>query len=142
MALSAIGLVEDLIVHHSASPLETTFEEIVSWHTDAKPDGRGWAAIAYHHVVLADGTIRKGRELAQRGAHAPPNRGRIGVCLIGDNTVEGRGWTIAQIATLRRYVDACRLLFPGIRVRGHGDAMPGHTLCPGLDIRRILGSSP
>lgn len=140
MAIHAIGSVEDLIVHHSGSPLTTTYEQIVAWHTLPKPRGRGWAAIAYHHVVLVDGTVRKGRELTQRGAHAPPNRGRIGVCVIGDNTAEGEGWTFEQIATLRRYVDACRLLYPGIRVRGHGDAMPGHTECPGLDIRDIIGS--
>jgi hypothetical protein len=162
---SGIGPVDRLVIHHSASPLTTTFEQVESWHTDPKDlrDGRvkwrretwtsrqvlppemrgrkgnGWDAIAYHHVMLADGSIRVGRALSQRGAHAPPNRGRIGICLIGDNTVEGQGWTIPQITELPRYVEAVQLLFPGILVSGHRDVMPGHTLCPGLDVADILG---
>jgi N-acetyl-anhydromuramyl-L-alanine amidase AmpD len=90
-------------------------------------------------VILADGTIRVGRALSQRGAHAPPNTGRIGVCLVGDNTVDGRGWTLEQIAKLERYVDAVRLLYPGILVGGHRDVMRGHTACPGLDVRDLVG---
>ncbi len=141
MALT-IGAVTTLVIHHSASPLNTTFEAIEGWHTKPKPDGRGWSAIAYHHVILSDGAIRGGRPLTERGAHAPPNRGRIGVCVVGDNTVDGRGWTIEQIATLHKYVEAAILLFgPDLKVCGHRDAMPGHTECPGLDVLDVLGGT-
>lgn len=163
--MAGIGAVVQLVVHHSGSPLTTTFEDIVAWHTDPKDqrdgrvrwkgrtyerrsalptevrdrEGNGWDAIAYHHLILADGSLRVGRPLSQRGAHAPPNKGRIGVCVVGDNTVDGRGWTIPQIGALIRYVAAVTLLFPGIPVCGHRDAMPGHTECPGLDVQDILG---
>lgn len=139
MAVSSIGTIERLIVHHSASPLTTTFEQIVEWHTKPKPQGNGWPFIGYHWVILVDGTIRVGRPMNIRGAHAPPNKGRLGVCLIGDNTEEGEGWTFEQIAMLRRHVDAVRLLVPSIVVSGHRDVMaPGHTVCPGLDVRSLL----
>lgn len=135
-----IGEVDRLVVHHSASRLTTTFEEIVHWHVDSKPEGNGWIDIGYHHVILYDGSIRAGRPLDARGAHAPPNTGRIGVCLVGDNTLDGEGWTVEQIVKLRQYVAAVRLLFPGITVSGHRDVMSrGYTECPGVNIQEILG---
>lgn len=138
--MATIGEIEELIVHHSASPLSTTFEDIVAWHTKPKPDGRGWPFVGYHRVILADGTIREGRPITVRGAHAPPNKGRLGVCVIGDNTELGQGWTLEQIASLRRFVGAVRIIIPQIRLAGHRDVMrPGYTECPGLDVRDILG---
>ena len=135
-----IGEVSTLAIHHSASPLSTTFEDIVAWHTDPKPQGRGWEAIAYHWIILADGTYRVGRPFNYRGAHAPPNKGRLGICVVGNNTVDGDGWTFEQIARLRQMVAAVRLLVPGVLVAGHRDVMrPGHTQCPGLDVSHIVG---
>ena len=120
MATSAIGLIDRLVIHHSASPLTTTFEDIVAWHTKPKPEGRGWPFIGYHWVILADGSMRVGRPMNVRGAHAPPNRGRLGVCLVGNNVQDGEGWTIEQIGALREVMPA------------------GHTVCPGLDVRSLL----
>lgn len=140
MAQPGIGEVAQLIVHHSASPLLTSFEDIVAWHTKPKPEGRGWPMVGYHRVVLPDGSIREGRPLNMRGAHAPPNRGRIGICLIGDNTKAGEGWTFNQIATLRRFCEAARVLYPQLRIAGHRDVMrPGYTECPGLSVTDLLG---
>ena len=137
--MTAIGTIERLVVHHSASPLTTTFEDIVKWHTDPKPNGNGWSAIGYHWLVLADGSLRVGRPIDIRGAHAPPNKGRLGICLVGNNVEAGQGWTIEQIATLRRHVEAVRFLIPDVVVSGHRDIMrPGYTECPGLDVRALL----
>lgn len=135
-----VGPVSMLVVHHSASPLSTTFEDIVAWHTKPKPEGRGWDAIGYHWIILADGSYRVGRPFNFRGAHAPPNRGRLGICVVGNNTVDGDGWTFEQIATLRRMVVAVRLLVPGVHVAGHRELMrPGYTECPGCDVVQIIG---
>ncbi len=140
MRVATIGEIEELIVHHSASPPSTTFEDIVAWHTKPKPEGRGWAFVGYHRVILLDGSIREGRPITIRGAHAPPNKGRLGVCVVGDNTKSGQGWTVDQIAALRRFVSAVRIVIPQIRVAGHKDVMrPGYTACPGLDVRDVLG---
>ncbi len=138
--MTAIGEIERLVIHHSASPITTTFEEILAWHTKPKPEGNGWPAVGYHKVILYDGTVRIGRPIHVRGAHAPPNRGRIGVCLVGDNTKPGQGWTFEQIDALKREVEAWRVVVPGILVCGHRDIMrPGYTECPGLDVRDLVG---
>ena len=137
--MSAIGTIERLVIHHSASPLSTTFEDIVKWHTDPKPGGRGWPFIGYHWIILADGSIRVGRPMGIRGAHAPPNKGRLGVCCVGNNTIDGQGWTVDQILSVRQLVASVRLLIPDLVVSGHRDVMrPGYTECPGLDLQALL----
>ncbi len=133
--MTPIGPITHLVIHHSASKPNTRFETIRRWHTAPKPKGRGWSAIGYHHVILGDGSIRVGRPLTERGAHAPPNKGRIGVCVVGDNTVDGHGWTAAQIEALEDYVAAVRVLYPGITVVGHSSTKA--TACPGLDIKDL-----
>lgn len=130
--MSPIGPIKQLVIHHSASRTSTTFRTIKRWHVE----GRGWPDIGYHHVITGDGTIKAGRPMHLSGAHAPPNRGRLGVCVVGDNTVEGRGWTSAQIKALRKYVAAVRQLYPDIEVCGHRDTK--QTECPGLEIADLI----
>lgn len=138
--MAGIGEIERLIIHHAAAPLTTTFEDIVAWHTKPKPEGRGWDAIGYHKVILFDGSVRVGRPIHVRGAHAPPNKGRIGICVVGNNTQDGEGWTFEQIEALEREVAAWRVVVPGIIVSGHRDVMrPGYTECPGLNVLELVG---
>ncbi len=127
--MSPIGPITTLVIHHSASKPSTTFRTIKRWHVE----GRGWSDIGYHHVILADGTIKAGRPIHLRGAHAPPNKGRIGVCVVGDNTVQDHGWTLEQRRALAAYVQAARIFWPGIEVLGHRDTKA--TECPGTDVK-------
>lgn len=70
-----------LIVHHSASPLSTTVEDIRRWHVE----DNGWSDIGYHYIILQDGTIEDGRPIHKIGAHAKgKNRYSIGVCVVGN----------------------------------------------------------
>ena len=126
--------IERVVIHHSASGRSTTFAQIRRWHLE-----RGFSDIGYHFVVLADGTMRQGRQLPTTGAHARgKNSTSIGICAVGDNTREDRRWTRSQQAALRELVDACRLLWPGIEVCGHRDVMArGHTECPGVDMAAL-----
>jgi N-acetyl-anhydromuramyl-L-alanine amidase AmpD len=126
--------IEELIIHHSASPRSTTAAAIRKWHIAAK----GWKDIGYHYVIEGDGRIVVGRPLPQTGAHCVPNARRIGVCVSGDNTLRAHCWNKQQELALRDLVDAIRLLWPAIRIMGHRDAMPGHTECPGLDVAEWL----
>lgn len=136
-------LPDTIAIHHSASPRTTTYEQVERWHTAAKPEGRGWAAIGYNHVILGDGTGRPGRIVPQRGAGvANRNTGLINVLVVGDNTREDRRWTQRQVGALVLYLDACCSVWPHLRgcVFGHRDlADPHHpTLCPGLDVRELI----
>lgn len=70
-----------IIFHHSLSDFGNV-EEISKWHALRKPP---IIPLGYHFVILKDGTIERGRELNQVGAHCRGrNRDSIGVCFIGD----------------------------------------------------------
>lgn len=140
MAIRSMGVPEILVVHHSASPRDTTTLELIrEWHTDPRKKGGPFRDVGYHFVIEASGAIRPGRPLPRIGAHAPPNAKRIGFCIAGDNTVAGENWNGAQIVSAIRLIGAVRLLWPSIDVEGHRDVMaPGYTECPGLDVAEVL----
>lgn len=135
--MHALMQVKRLIIHHSASPRETTVEQLREWHK-----ARGFEDVGYHRVIDHLGTVHATRQLTMQGAHCLGCNGDSwGVCVTGDNTREDRRWNEAQIAALERLVDAAAELVPGLVVCGHRDAVGGKTKteCPGLDVRALLG---
>jgi N-acetyl-anhydromuramyl-L-alanine amidase AmpD len=123
-----------IIVHHSASGLNTRYDEIELWHVQ-----RGFRCIGYHYVIESDGRLLVGRPLPEMGAHTRGHNGdSIGVCCVGDNTQNLDRWHEAQVETLWKVVKACRLLWPDIQVVGHKDFNP-QTECPGVEIGALLG---
>jgi N-acetyl-anhydromuramyl-L-alanine amidase AmpD len=133
--MKSIKAFNRLIVHHSASPLSTTVEDIRRWHVDE----RGWSDVGYHLVVLSNGTIETGRPLPKRGAHAHgSNSDSIGVCLVGNNLERDQMWTHLQVDSLHRIWGACEILFPGIELYGHRDVPGAATSCPGLDVYELI----
>lgn len=72
--------IKKIIIHHSASPVSTTVEDIDRWHKD-----RGWRGIGYHYVCLQDGSIAEGRNINRAGAHTRGyNKDSIGLCITGN----------------------------------------------------------
>ena len=72
--------IKRIIIHHSASPVSTTVEDIDRWHKE-----RGWRGIGYHYVCLEDGSIAEGRHINKRGAHTRGhNTDSIGICITGN----------------------------------------------------------
>lgn len=123
-----------LIIHHSASPLNTTIQDIRKWHVE----DNGWMDIGYHYVIHADGTTHIGRPIHEMGAHCLGfNEDSIGICVVGDNTKPGANWTWHQMLELTVLCGAWRTLIPRIKIAGHKDYNPG-TACPGVDIKDIL----
>jgi len=121
-----------LVVHHSASPTDTSVAAIRDWHLD-----RGFDDIGYHFIFDRFGIKHPGRPLPIAGAHTKGyNTRSIGVCLIGDNTRTDRLWSQDQVGSLQRFFHGCQLIFPGIEVVGHRDLVD--TLCPGLDVRKLI----
>jgi len=129
-------------VHHSGGPRSQSFEEIRNYHMRPKADGgRGFADIAYHHVITEDGETHAGRPLDVIGAHdLGENDESAGVLVTGDNTKPAEAWNWRQKAALIDYVRAMRLLFGPLEVEGHGDREPPETptACPGCDVRGIV----
>ena len=117
-----------IVLHHSASGVNTTWQDIQRWHL-----GNGWAGIGYHYVIHADGGIYRGRPEGMSGAHAYQDRDHeansdgIGICLIGN--FETGVPTEAQLVSTVELIRDIRTRYPGIPVIGHKDVMP--TACPG-----------
>jgi len=125
--------VHTLVVHHSASPRSTTVEQIREWHAARWRSAKNHPG--YHYCITGDGEIHATRPTHLVGIHAPPNTGRLGVCVIGDNTSPGREWNPLQWQALADLVRAIRVVWPSIEVVAHRDVR--QTQCPGLTMETI-----
>ena len=126
-----------IVLHHSASPLSTTAADIDAWHRK-----KGWAGMGYHLCINGSGELIRGREIDRMGAHARGFNRAVGCCIVGDNTTASQRWTWQQIDTLKRTLSVLTVLYPDAVVLGHRDLPGVATLCPGLDVRELLGLSP
>lgn len=133
-----------IVIHHTASE-HATVEQIDRWHyargfrRRAIPRERfrpHLKAIGYHFVIYRDGSIHKGRDLDEMGAHAKgANKGSVGICLVGN----GR-FTPAQWSALDALIkELCISLGRDLDVQGHRDATTG-TKCPGFDVAVLLAT--
>lgn len=133
--------IDTLILHCSATPLDMDIgaAEIDTWHK-----ARGWKRIGYHYVIRRNGTVERGRPLAQIGAHVEGhNRRTIGICLVGGvrdhsaHPLVENNFTPAQWTALRALVLELLGRFPKVGVIGHRDLEP-HKACPSFDVRAWL----
>ena len=123
-----------IVIHHSASNLAATVEQITEWHK-----ARNFETIGYHFVILQNGHVKAGRPVEKIGAHAHHhNLKSIGICVTGDNTRPGSSWTQNQIGSLRALVDTLKIFWPSAEVLGHRDLPGAATECPGLNVRALL----
>ena len=133
--------IEAIIMHCSATREGRPFtaKDIDSWHR-----ARGFSKIGYHYVVDLDGTIEKGREEHEDGAHCTQermNHRSIGICYIGgldENGMPKDTRTEAQKASLRRLVENIRQRYGwNVEVFGHRDFAA--KACPCFDARHEYG---
>ena len=123
-----------IVIHHSASGLHTTVEDIDKWHRD-----RGWSQIGYHRVIESDGTVHDGRPVQIVGAHAKgSNQSSIGICVVGNNSKDTEKWTQEQEEALEKVVCYFIDLYPNAKVMGHRDTPRAATECPGIDVAEWL----
>jgi len=128
-----------IVVHCSAvRPYQTSSaDDIDNWHKQRVTHGIHWKGIGYHFVVRRDGTIEKGRALAEPGAHVVGhNKYSIGICYEGGLDVEGNEVdtrTPEQKATLRKLLEQLHEQFPNALIVGHHDLNPGKE-CPCYDV--------
>lgn len=114
-----------LVLHCSATPegRSVGVAEIDRWHR-----ARGFRKIGYHYLVGLDGTIRKGRDIAEPGAHvAGHNADSIGICYVGgldaaDRPKDTR--TREQKAALFFLLQQMREQYPAALILGHRDFSP------------------
>ncbi|MEM8598366.1 MAG: N-acetylmuramoyl-L-alanine amidase [Bacteroidota bacterium] len=81
-----------IVFHTAAWPGDPSARDIDRSHRQ-----RGFARIGYHYLIRKDGTVEKGREDHQTGAHCRDsgmNRKALGICFSGHHNRED--WTEAQ----------------------------------------------
>ena len=116
-------LTNKIVIHHSASPVSTTMEQVDGWHRN-----QGFSMIGYHYFIEADGEVRIGRPDWAIGAHAlSANKDGLGICLAG-NFEEAPPLPI-QIISLVSLIKEIRMAYGDIPVVRHSDVDP--TACPG-----------
>ena len=121
---------KQIIVHHSASPAETTVQQMNQWHKDRgfTLSSLGWY-VGYHYVIESDGIVTQTRKDEEVGCHCVPNTNKIGVCLTGNF---GRAKpTEAQTNALLKLLAQIQYKFaiPDEQIYGHRDFK--QTECPG-----------
>ena len=130
--------IKELILHCSATPegRDYTVKDIDRWHR-----ARGWKCIGYHYVIYRDGSIHRGRPIAEAGAHCQGHNAQsIGICYIGGLDKDGRTpkdtRTPQQKTALRTLVKQLQADFPGARLHGHNDFAP--KACPSFSVPEDL----
>ena len=136
-----------IILHHTGSipgtdKLPTSAAEIDDYH-----DSRGFSIecfgkeyhIAYHYLILADGTVQQGRPERCEGAHAPGYNSYLGISVVGDfsskdNPKGAKGPVKPSPQQIKSIVELCRRLrelynIPLQHILRHSDVAP--TKCPG-----------
>ena len=134
---------EHIIIHCSDSPngRDVRASDILAWHTDPKPKGRGWHTAGYHYVICVDGEVEPlvhrdddaytdGWEIANgvRGH----NNNSIHICMIGKDA-----FTQAQWDALHALLADIGLQCPDVSVHGHHEFNPDKS-CPNFEVSQWL----
>lgn len=126
--------IKEIIVHCTATPegRACSAAEIDAWHKQ-----RGFKGIGYHFVVYLDGSVHRGRDEGQIGAHCKGhNANSIGVCYVGGVASDGRTpkdtRTPAQKQALRDLLAHLHEDYPRAKVYGHREF--ANKACPSFDV--------
>lgn len=121
------------IIHCTATPAgrDVSARQIDAWHR-----ARGFRCIGYHYVVLLDGTIVKGRDENQPGAHCKgQNSCSLGIVYVGGVLVDGKTpadtRTPAQRKALLELLRKLKTRYPGATIHGHREFAA--KACPCFD---------
>lgn len=127
--------ISKIIIHCSATPEGKDFsvKDIDRCHRQ-----RGFRCIGYHFVIYRDGTVHRGRDIEEVGAHCVGhNLSSIGICYIGGLSSDGQSpkdtRTRAQDVALRHLVAQLRAQFPEATVHGHNEF--ANKACPCFDVK-------
>lgn len=132
-----VGIIERVILHHSASAFGDV-DLIRSWHLK-----RGFEEVGYHFIITNgkrtakskydpsfDGILQYGRALHEVGAHCRNQNGNsVGICMVGNGEQ-----TDAQWKTLSDLFDTLLSRCSGLNRRSlYVHRQFDQTECPGFD---------
>lgn len=128
--------IDDIVIHCAATKEGLNFHasDIDRWHRQ-----RGFKKIGYHYVIDLDGTIEKGRDESEVGAHVTGhNAHSIGICYIGgcDKDMKPKDTrTLAQKESIIRLLMQLLCKYPDADIKGHRDFPGVKKACPSFDVR-------
>lgn len=129
--------ITEIIIHCTATPegRDYTVEQIREWHRQ-----RGFADVGYHFIIHLDGSVDRGRPIAQIGAHCQGhNTNSIGVAYVGglasDNKTPKDTRTDRQRASMRNLLRELHTQFPRATVHGHYEFAKKE--CPCFDVSEL-----
>lgn len=113
--------INEIIVHCSATPegKDFTIDDIDRWHKQA-----GYTKIGYHYVIYRDGSVHKGRQDFEVGAHCyGHNTKSIGICYIGGVAKDGKTpkdtRTVEQKKALLALLKQLKETYPEAKIYPH-----------------------
>ena len=124
--------ISEIIVHCTAtrSGRAVDVDDVRRWHLQ-----RGFFDIAYHFLILLDGTVQKGRPIETAGAHCQGhNTHSIGVCYVGGLDSDGcpaDTRTPEQKRALVKLLSSLKRQFPDAEIHSHRDFAA--KACPCFD---------
>lgn len=124
----------DIAIHHSLTKSGDS-AAFANYHVGT----HGWPGVAYHFVILKNGTIEWNHNLGIKSYHVGnSNKIAVGICLVGDFRSEEP--TDTQKASLYALHECLKRDLPNYkRTRGHNE-FPGYAwkACPVFDYKAVI----
>ena len=124
-----------IIIHCTATMEGLDFKEkdIDAWHK-----AKGWKGCGYHYVIDLDGTIEKGRDDNEIGAHCTgKNKNSIGVVYVGGLDKKGKPKdtrTKEQKEALWELLRQLLIKYPKATIHGHNEF--SNKACPCFNVSK------
>lgn len=124
-----------IIIHCSATKEGQNFhlKDIDRWHRE-----KGYKKVGYHYVIDLDGTVEKGRDESEIGAHCQgKNKNSIGICYVGGLDINGKPKdtrTNEQKEALWNLLRELLIKYPKATIHGHRDF--ANKACPSFDVSK------
>lgn len=138
LVANATRNITHIIIHCSATRAN---QNLTAADIDKMHRVRGFDRIGYHWVIRRDGTLERGRDEKDVGAHATGwNSHSIGICMIGGVNNKGQGeanYTNEQFSALDGLLKALKSRYPKAAVIGHRDTGAKKD-CPSFDVAHWL----
>jgi hypothetical protein len=128
----------DIAIHHSLTKTGNS-AAFANYHVGTL----GWPEVAYHFVILKDGTIEWNHDLGVLSYHVGnSNKFALGICVVGDFRTEEP--TDEQKLSLYLLHEALKKDLPNYkRTRGHNE-FPDYAwkACPVFDYKAVIARKP
>lgn len=136
-------VIENLVLHCTATPQTTTVQSILNYWKAPKPKGNGWKDPGYHYLIKPDGEAVNLHPIEKpSNGVAGHNYNSIHISYIGG--IDGKGKAVdnrtdAQKQTMIKLLLQFKKQFPKAKILGHRDFPGVSKSCPSFDTKDWCG---